>query len=437
MISMITLNVLIVLQKIHAKKIETKILTTRRVNEDFFPKISVCFSILNKYDESFFYSDPKYKSEFFGRQFNNKMKTSSFYDPEMYINNLLRNYQIFLKEYESGQNIYANISVLECTYLGKNCNKFMSNIFYYDNWFGKCILFQSKKQDFGVISRAGKEFGLSVILKSQISNIKNHFRKVFGFLPYLSIQYQILNPKDKENKNHLLTSFHTDVLPLGHEVNIPITITKEIKNKNTSNCLDYNFELPDSLNKTGIYSYDSCYTNCFKNYQVSQCRYDLPFFPRICSKERPCDCDEVSCFNCFSNVLFPNNLKNGILHPEFKEKCSCPPPCENYSFKTIPSYSKLHTKNMAEMLDLKGSDEDLENDISANYVMLNFFIKELTVLTKKEEVVYRSANLFAEIGNTLGLLLGLGMINIVEIFFCFCLVIIDRIRYFIKFRRLY
>uniref|UniRef100_A0A0K0F4I6 Acid-sensing ion channel 5 n=1 Tax=Strongyloides venezuelensis TaxID=75913 RepID=A0A0K0F4I6_STRVS len=437
MISMITLNVLIFLQKIHAKKTETKILTTRRVNEDFFPKIRVCFSITNDYGDSLFFSDPRYKNYFYGPKFSNQMKTSSFYDAEMYVNNLLRNYKFLSRELQNSQHIYSNISILECTYLGQNCNKVMSNSFYYDSGIGRCILFESKKKNFGAFSRVGKEFGLSVLLKSQISDIKNHFRKVFGYLPYLSVHYQILNPKGEDKKNHLLTTFHADVLPLGHEVNIPITITKEIKNKNTSNCLDYNAENPNDLHLFDSYTYDSCYTNCLKLLQLARCQNDLPFFPRICSKEKPCDCDNVSCFNCSSNVLFPDNLKIGILHPEFKDKCSCPLPCESYSFKTIPSYSKLHTKNMAEMLDLKGSDEDLEDDISANYVMLNFFIKEITVLTKKEEVFYRSANMFAEIGNTLSLLLGLGMINIVEIFFCFFFIIIDRIRYFIKFRRLY
>uniref|UniRef100_A0A0N5BEQ5 Acid-sensing ion channel 5 n=1 Tax=Strongyloides papillosus TaxID=174720 RepID=A0A0N5BEQ5_STREA len=308
---------------------------------------------------------------------------------------------------------------------------------YDDHGIGRCFIFENKKQKFGAFSRVGKEFGLSVLLKNEISDIKNHFRKVYGYPPYLSIQYQILNPKDKDN--HQLATFHTDVLPLGYEVNIPITIAKEIKNKNISNCLDYNTEDPDSLYTFGTYTYDSCYTTCLKKNHLTQCQNIIPFQPNLlmCGKEKPCKCDDLKCFDCLSDSLFPDNLNNDILHPEFKDKCSCPPPCESYSYRTNPTYSKLHAKNMAEMLRLTGSEEDLEDDISANYVILNFFIKEHTVLTKKEEVVYRSANLFADIGNTLGLLLGLGMINIIEIFFCLFLIIIDRIQYFIKFRRLY
>uniref|UniRef100_A0A0N5C1C3 Acid-sensing ion channel 5 n=1 Tax=Strongyloides papillosus TaxID=174720 RepID=A0A0N5C1C3_STREA len=438
MISMLTLTILLIMQKIFVKKIETKVLTTRRVNEDFFPKISVCFNIHNKYDEdSIFDSDPEFKNEFYGKKFSTEMKTNSFHDPEMYINNLQRNFRISYKKSLTGQDDLTKISVIECTYLGQNCNKFMTIINYDEHGIGRCFLFENKKQKFGAFSRVGKEFGLSVLLKNEISDIKNHFRKAYGYPPYLSIQYQILNPKDKEN--HLLTTFHTDVLPLGYEVNIPITITKEIKNKNISNCLDYNTEVPDSLHESGAYTYESCYTNCLKKNQLAQCTSVMPMNPNmsICGKVKPCTCNDLNCFNCLSDSLFPNNLNNGNLHPEFKDKCSCPPPCESYTYKTNPNYSKLHAKNMAAMLGLTGSEEDLEDDISANYVILNFFIKEHAVLTKKEEIVYRSANLFADIGNSLSLLLGLGMINIIEIFFCLFLIIIDRIRYFIKFRRLY
>uniref|UniRef100_A0A0N5CCI9 Acid sensing ion channel subunit family member 5 n=1 Tax=Strongyloides papillosus TaxID=174720 RepID=A0A0N5CCI9_STREA len=431
---MMTLTIIIVMQKIFGRKIETKVLTTRRVNEDFFPKISVCFNIHNKYDEdSIFDSDPEFKNEFYGKKFSTDMKTNSFHDPEMYVNNLQRNYQIHVKKLIKDQDILTNVSVLECTYLGQNCNKAMFNNSYDDYGIGRCFSFIKKKLHFGAFSRVGKEFGLSVLLKNEISDIKNHFRKAYGYPPYLSIQYQIFNDRD----NHQLSTFHTNILPLGYEVNIPITITKEIKNKNTSNCLYYNTGDPNSLHTSGAYTYDSCYTSCLKKNQLAQCQSVMPFEPNMCSKEKPCTCNDLNCFNCLSDSLFPDNLNNGILHPEFKDKCSCPPPCETYTYITNPTYSKLHAKNMAAMLGITGSEEDLEDDISANYVILNFFIKEHTVLTKKEEIVYRSANLFADIGNSLSLLLGLGMINIIEIFFCLFLIIIDRIRYFIKFRHLY
>uniref|UniRef100_A0AAF5DLV2 Uncharacterized protein n=1 Tax=Strongyloides stercoralis TaxID=6248 RepID=A0AAF5DLV2_STRER len=97
----------------------------------------------------------------------------------------------------------------------------------------------------------------------------------------------------------------------------------------------------------------------------------------------------------------------------FINSCSCKFPCNYYNYKTSPSFAKLHTKNKIRRLNLKENYDDLKVDIEANYAIINFFIKEREILIKRQVTVGSTANIYSDIGNTLSLLLGLGMINLI------------------------
>lgn len=274
--------------------------------------------------------------------------------------------------------------------------------------------------------RIGKNFGLSLFVSNKISEIDRHYQKALGYNSVLAIYYSLYNNKDARD-----FGFHKNIIPLGYETNLSIVISKEIRNSDISECYNYNEQSGKNYFDENSNSFETCYMNCLRDKEINECPAITPFNPNKCL-DYDCTCKTNECLNCSSNLIFPERKESKLVHPEFIKSCSCKYPCNYYIYKTSPSYAKLHTKNMIKKFNLKGNYDDLKVDIEANYAIVNLFIKEKEIVIKQQVVIGSTANIFSDIGNTLSLLLGLGMINFIEIFFCIFVVCFSTIIVYAK-----
>uniref|UniRef100_A0A0K0DS00 Acid-sensing ion channel 5 n=1 Tax=Strongyloides stercoralis TaxID=6248 RepID=A0A0K0DS00_STRER len=292
----------------------------------------------------------------------------------------------------------------------------------YDNYFSSAI----KHSSFRDSKLIGKNFGLSLFVSNKISEIDRHYQKALGYNSVLAIYYSLYNNKDARD-----FGFHKNIIPLGYETNLSIVISKEIRNSDISECYNYNEQSGKNYFDENSNSFETCYMNCLRDKEINECPAITPFNPNKCL-DYDCTCKTNECLNCSSNLIFPERKESKLVHPEFIKSCSCKYPCNYYIYKTSPSYAKLHTKNMIKKFNLKGNYDDLKVDIEANYAIVNLFIKEKEIVIKQQVVIGSTANIFSDIGNTLSLLLGLGMINFIEIFFCIFVVCFSTIIVYAK-----
>uniref|UniRef100_A0AAF5I3A2 Uncharacterized protein n=1 Tax=Strongyloides stercoralis TaxID=6248 RepID=A0AAF5I3A2_STRER len=383
--------------KIYAnKKPIIKMHTTREILKEDFPYVTICFDVAIDYNTfDSFLIGKDYIETSFDNIFRNTIKYSSFRDSKLYIRYLK------FTDYSNRRPVNTNIH--------ESCFKFDFS--------------SEKHRSFLII---GRNFGLSLFISNEISKIDQHFQKALGYNLHLAIYYSLNN-----NTSFRDLHFHKNMIPLGHETNIPIVISKEIRDYNLSECYNFNKQKGNNFFGSDDYSFESCFMNCLRTKEMNECPSSTPYTPYTCSKH-DCRCKSDECLNCSSNLIFPERKESKLLHPEFINSCSCKHPCNYYTFKTSPSSTKLHTKNMIKRFNLKGNYDDLKKDIEANYAIVNFFIKEKEIVTKTQVVFGSTANVFSDIGNTLSLLLGLGMINFIEIFFCIFVLCFSTVIFYVK-----
>uniref|UniRef100_A0A0K0EL63 Amiloride-sensitive sodium channel subunit gamma n=1 Tax=Strongyloides stercoralis TaxID=6248 RepID=A0A0K0EL63_STRER len=378
--------------------------TTRETLRDEFPYVTICFDIIFKYDKFDDYDIEKNNPQSpYDNNFSNAIQYSSFRDSKI-----------------------TDLLTIECSYQGDNCNKIMLPMGKNKDLHQNCLKFDFSNEKYRSFSRIGKNFGLSLFVSNKISEINQHYQKALGYNPILAIYYSL-----NDNKDAREFIFNKNIIPLGYETNIPIVISREIRNSDTSKCYNYNEQKGTNYFNEQSNSFESCYMNCLRTKELNECPAPTPFNPIACSNYS-CMCKTDECLNCSSNLIFPERKESKLLHPEFINSCSCKHPCNYYTFKTSPSSTKLHTKNMIKRFNLKGNYDDLKKDIEANYAIVNFFIKEKEIVTKTQVVFGSTANVFSDIGNTLSLLLGLGMINFIEIFFCIFVLCFSTVIFYVK-----
>uniref|UniRef100_A0AAF5D3N9 Metalloendopeptidase n=1 Tax=Strongyloides stercoralis TaxID=6248 RepID=A0AAF5D3N9_STRER len=366
-----------------------KLRTTREMFSDKFPYVTICFDIIFKHDKFDDYDIEKNNPQSpYDNNFSNAIQYSSFRDSKI-----------------------TDLLTIECSYQGDNCNKIMLPMKTNKDLHQSCLIFDFSNEKYRFFSRIGKNFGLSLFLSNKISEINQHYQKALGYDPILAIYYSLNDNKDARD-----FKFHKNIIPLGYETNIPIVISREIRNSDTSECYNYNEQKGKNHFNEYSNSFETCFMNCLRTKELNECPAPTPFNPVACLK-LICMCKTDECLNCSSNLIFPERKDSKLFRPGFIKSCSCEYPCNYYIYKTSPSHAKLHTKNMIKRFDLKGNYDDLKVDIEANYAIVNLFIKEKEIVTKRQAVIGSTANLFSDIGNTLSLLLGLGMINFIEIFF--------------------
>uniref|UniRef100_A0AAF5DNC3 Uncharacterized protein n=2 Tax=Strongyloides stercoralis TaxID=6248 RepID=A0AAF5DNC3_STRER len=408
------------------KKLVIKMRTTRETLRDEFPYVTICFDIIYKYDN--FDNDVIEKNNSqssYDDYFGSAMKYSSFRDSKMYIR-----YSKYMHSLSTMPRIKnktsTNLLTIECNYQGVNCEKIMKLKEEEYTLYPNCLLFDFTNEKYRSFLRTGRNFGLSLFVSNEISEINQHYQKALGYNPVLAIYYSLNNNKDARD-----FGFYRNIIPLGYETNIPIVISREIRNSDTSECYNYNEQKGKNYFEEHSNSFESCFMNCLRTKELNECPSPTPFNPVACSNYS-CKCTTEECLNCSSNLIFPERKDSKLFRPEFIKSCSCEYPCNYYIYKTSPNYAKLHTKNMIKRLNLKGNYDDLKADIEANYAIVNLFIKEKEIVTKRQVVVSSSANIFSDIGNTLSLLLGLGMINLIEIFFFFFVTCFSTIIFYVK-----
>uniref|UniRef100_A0A0N5A6N9 Acid-sensing ion channel 1 n=1 Tax=Parastrongyloides trichosuri TaxID=131310 RepID=A0A0N5A6N9_PARTI len=434
-------------------KYTSRILVLRKADEVLFPKIIICpyFQyVYSKYGELGLDKYLNYGNSY-GDYYANILKTSSFKNPEVLLENTLHITRALygidpgtfngqklegLDKNSDAGFIYIE-GILDFHYLNMRDAKSVNSSEVISNKYGECYYFST---DNNAIKKSGKDFGLSLLLHSGITGqdkvgLKD---KAFGVDPVYGVHIEIYSKNSTE-----MTAFNTNMIPLGYEVNIPISITKEKNKKKLSGCYEYPSEseanlyniYPDGDIDLGHkYSLSTCFTSCIKKKQESTCKYETPFRPLLeDSQINDNKCQTNECLQCSGTALYPNitNERENLV-----ENCKCMRPCESYKYNIMPNYNKLHFKNMIKAFGWTvGIDrETLEIEMLSQYGILNIFIKDLVIKTKNEEIEKQASNFFSDLGNNLGLLLGIGLFNIVEIIFCLVLICSNRIITYYKFK---
>ena len=290
---------------------------------------------------------------------------------------------------------------------------------YYTFDFGNCYQFNSGFNSSGhsvpmkKVYREGKDFGLQIWIgpllnyntKYPISESKG--LKVFihnqSFPPLLS---QGINVKVGEETNIAVTRTFT------HHYPEPFTDCVDLS---TSNSELYKYIL--SLNQT--YRQQDCLDLCFQKKVISNCGCYYPKYPMVI-KSSPClNISELLCiFNQYS-----------IFNDANEEKCNmdCPLECETITYEAQISSLDYPSREAFDLLlnapggisynenvfGISFSDFDLYKD---SFLIINIFYPstQFTKLTESPKIL--PIDLFASIGGTMGIFLGISVYHIVETF---------------------
>uniref|UniRef100_A0A0N4Z892 Acid-sensing ion channel 5 n=1 Tax=Parastrongyloides trichosuri TaxID=131310 RepID=A0A0N4Z892_PARTI len=369
----------------------------------------------------------------YGSKYSDYLKQNSFKNPEALLENTLhitrlisgitnvqpRNQRQFFIQLVSTDGHYSNLDYTHSL----NVEEFFSTKL------GYCYFFIQTSDK--ILQRNGKDFGLSLILKAEVSDIANHYKKGFGLNPILAVHTSIVDKLDIE-----VTQFNTNLMPLGHEVNIPVTMKRELNVESLSKCSAYSIESKTNKYLSCKYSRYTCFSSCMKQRQLDTCdNFETPFRP-VDEKYEYGDnkCSSQECITCSANALFPGIEEMKDKNKRIINNCECELPCLQNMYPFKSNFAQIHVRNLAKALNIDVSDENKINDTKNNYIILNLFIKNLAVMTKNEVKDGIVANIISDIGNNLSLLLGIGVFNIIEIIFCCIAFCFDRVKLCYKFR---
>ena len=320
-------------------------------------------------------------------------------------------------------NLDNHFSILQkCYFNAKRCtldsDKFVYDGFYwfYNFDYGNCYTFNSglnlngQKSDIKKVDREGQDYGLSLCLGPLLNkNTKYPTSESKGLKVF--IHNQSFGPSYAEGIN----------IDLGKETHIAISkVFTHNYPQPYSECVDLSSSKSDlymfilSTNKT--YRQKDCLDLCFQKRIISNCGCYYPKFPMVVESE---PCSDVNCVK--EQYLLVNET--------YEEECSrdCPLECDTVTYNTQISSLDYPSKEAYKLL-LDAIDGinyykynyniDFDNyDVyKESFLLLNIYFPstQYTKITQSPKTV--PVDLFANIGGSIGIFLGLSIFHIVEIF---------------------
>lgn len=211
---------------------------------------------------------------------------------------------------------------------------------------------------------------------------------------------------------------HGISVPPGYSSNIAMhkIATSRLPYPYPSGCTDGK-DIPTII--PGDYTVMGCEISCQYHYIYRQCGYIEPFMRHFMPPEkypRKSHRDAEKVLECRNKIL------TDLFKEGFKERCNCPPPCEEEVYHRIVSTTKwpalvdipFYRVVFAKALNLSA------NNLSAVYIRNNFlqirvYFDELGYKHIGEQCKMSLAELFSNLGGQLGLWVGYSFFSIIEL----------------------
>lgn len=310
-------------------------------------------------------------------------------------------------------------SVINCRFNRSKCN-LTEFEWFYSPAYGNCFRFNSgfdkngQKIPLKYSYSAGIESGLNLEL---FIGPENKTNPLFTYWEHSGIKVNIFDQT-------YLTSYEEGIeAPSGFSTNIAISKQVTINEpKPYSSCDNLNKLNKNNLeiinfilNSNFSYRQKDCFEYCYQKVAEERCGcFDL-YFPNF-GTEMPCYLNESN-YECLVGVYL------NFLNRDFADYCFslCPLECESVSFATkisysdFPSraYSKLMLKNLSKYFNNQTKIEYQE--LRENVLQLRIHYDELkyTFISEKPKILVE--DLFANIGGTLSLFIGISILSLGEL----------------------
>lgn len=152
------------------------------------------------------------------------------------------------------------------------------------------------------------------------------------------------------------------------------------------------------------YDADICGFICLAKLLIINCNCTMPQMPKINNHSKLWGKKEEEC---------SRNLVSRFFHGKTKCQKKCRPSCEETVFKTT-----ITSKQFPNLATIKQNNISI-NDARENLIEVTFFFKTVSVKYWKERVRYGFENLLGDIGGQLGLMAGISILTIFELFYLF------------------
>ncbi len=317
-----------------------------------------------------------------------------------------------------------NETIINCNFSWEKCN--LTNDFeeYFDNWYGRCIRFNSGKNMYGesveqkYVYQSGT-FGaldLQFFIGSASSNDKP-FSYENGF--NIFINDKIVNTMTKEG------------IRISAGSSISLAVDKNMvkrKAKPYSDCTENLIDI-DSYNsefyrkvliQNKKYDFNDCSYLCFQKYLGQECGCQasiygkLVFYTdmRICSLPD----DNMTLIDMQNdNICFSTNVAKFANKPADQRDCDCPFECDVTNYDHKISWAEFPTKqyylnylSQSKLIKSKLSSINY-NDVKQSVARVQIFYDDLKQTLIEENEKTKISDLVSNIGGTLGLFLGINM----------------------------
>lgn len=322
-------------------------------------------------------------------------------------------------------------SFLSCYFNNVKCN--LSDFEFVDSpGSGSLLKFSPRKNKIG---RFGKNSGLSLELLTGLPEWQSPVSQEIGFLIFIHSSDRIITNDD-----------HGILLPPGAHTNIEIHKTRiKILPQPSNKCVDdseaVNLEDASLYNETKLltdsYSKEYCFQLCYQKSVMENCGcYDERLIKYVNQNSSTPSCNDKYDISGYENkrkkapkyylsyddylISCPNLVKESFYSSDYVNKCSkfCPKECnyDQYSTKVSKSsypsrsYDKILKKNKKLKFSSSSGKKNTDSILSVNIYLDS---NEYTLI---EEVLLISLiDLISDLGDNLGLFLGLSALSTFEL----------------------
>lgn len=213
---------------------------------------------------------------------------------------------------------------------------------------------------------------------------------------------------------------HPFLVTAGYFTNVAIKVTNVRRfTAHLGKCTDFQF-LPLYPSAT-VYYKEACYLDCFAQFTYDQCGC-YPFYgplePSSVLRGLFKVPEEQSILACYSHHVFcMKAIWKRFIASYSKENCSiCVDPCVDTLYSLEISNHHFPADYSVPILDQVFGINKTLDEWRRNYLMINFYIQGLHVISIEESQEVTLLDLYADIGGILGLFLGMSILSFGEVF---------------------
>ena len=308
--------------------------------------------------------------------------------------------------------------ILSCSFGGSYCKNRtdFETLNIYDYQFGNCVSFNVNKTKPIMQSKtAGKKYGLQLEILAGKADFFDSFSKGTGIKVFI----------------HNQTSYYSDGeaidVSVGTETNIELTRTNSESLKDPySDCkIDSDSTTKDInsvyykklIDLSMTYRNIDCTNICYQNNLLDSCKCIDPYanyfdifgnttIPKFCYFGS--DEEETPDYKCYLNLTSTGNLDDTCT-------ALCPKECSRISYETTTSFSQYPSNsyegNLLEKYEILGS---FSNSLTEKILKLNIYFKAMNYRLTTESPSVTIASLFSNVGGSLGLLMGIPFLGLLE-----------------------